>query len=168
MTYCPSRRDGGITRKELLVRAELVIYGTTHAINAILTGSVAKTAFLTTEGHPDILLFREGGRTQPFNHRRPYPRGYVPRHLTWQVPERIDHHGNVLRPLDDDAAREIIAQLRENGVEAVAVCLLWSTANPEHELRVGAMLGEHLPGVAGTPRCAQLRPSASTAGAVDR
>jgi N-methylhydantoinase A len=143
-------RESGLTREELLGRAELVIYGTTHAINAILTGNVAKTAFLTTEGHPDILLFREGGRTQPFNHRRTYPRGYVPRHLTWQVPERVDFHGNVLRPLDAAAVLEIIAQLRESGVEAVAVCLLWSTVNPAHELRVGALLAEHLPGVAVT------------------
>ena len=71
-------RDGGITREELLGRAELVIYGTTHAINAILTGSIAKTAFLTTEGHPRHPAVQGGRATQPFNHRRPYPRGYVP------------------------------------------------------------------------------------------
>ena len=75
----------------------------------------------------------------------------------------------MLRPLDDDAVLEIIAQLRENGVEAVAVCLLWSTANSEHEVRVGAMLAEHLPGVAVTlshalnPTIREYRRGSSTA-----
>ena len=46
---------------------------TTRATNAILTGSTARTALLTTEGHPDILVFREGGRTEPFNFTVPYP-----------------------------------------------------------------------------------------------
>ena len=44
-----------------------LMHGTTHALNAILSHSAARTAFLTTEGHPDILLYREGGRTDPFN-----------------------------------------------------------------------------------------------------
>src|SRR5262245_14880471 len=74
--------DMGEPREALLGRGELFIHGTTRAINAILTNSTAKTAFLTTEGHPDILLFREGGRTEPFNFTRPYPDPYVPRALT--------------------------------------------------------------------------------------
>ena len=56
------------------MRGEMFIYGTTHAINAIITGRTAKTAFLTTEGHPDILVIREGGRAEPFNSDVPYPR----------------------------------------------------------------------------------------------
>ena len=50
--------------------AELFVHGTTRAINAILTGATARTAFLTTQGHPDVLLFREGGRTDPFDFTR--------------------------------------------------------------------------------------------------
>ena len=92
--------DLAIAPEELLGQAELFIHGTTRAINAILTGRVARTAFLTTKGHPDILLFREGGRTDPFNFTREYPPAYVPRALTFEVPERIG-----LRRRDRHAAR---------------------------------------------------------------
>ena len=54
----------------LLGGTSVFIYGTTRATNATLTGATARTAFLTTEGHPDILLFREGGRTDVFNWTR--------------------------------------------------------------------------------------------------
>ncbi len=52
---------------ELLAPCRTFVHGTTHAINAIITGKTARTAFLTTGGHPDILVFREGGRKDPFN-----------------------------------------------------------------------------------------------------
>src|SRR5262249_33787705 len=52
--------------REFLSGASTLIHGTTHAINAIITQNTAKTAFLTTEGHRDILVIREGGRSEPF------------------------------------------------------------------------------------------------------
>ena len=54
----------GIERKALLQRGSAFIHGTTHAINAIITKRTAKTALLVTEGHPDILVLREGGRIE--------------------------------------------------------------------------------------------------------
>jgi N-methylhydantoinase A len=81
------------SRAELLAPGTLFIHGTTRAINAILTGSTARTAFLTTWGHPDILLFREGGRHDPFDLTIEYPEPYVPRALTFEVPERIRADG---------------------------------------------------------------------------
>jgi N-methylhydantoinase A len=135
------------TPAELLANADLLIYATTRALNAVLTGTVAKTAFLTTEGHPEILLFREGGRTEPFNHRRSYPPPYVPRHLTWQVPERVNAQGEIVQPLDEAAASGMIDELEAAGVQAVGVCLLWSIANPAHELRLGELLEQRLPGI---------------------
>ena len=115
-----ARRDGARRRRLGLDRASscsaaasMFIHGTTRAINAILTGDTARTAFLTTEGHPDILLFREGGRIEPFNFTVPYPEPYVPRALTFEVPERIDADG-VRREAARRGARccAIIAQLR--------------------------------------------------------
>ncbi len=93
----------GVTRCELLARATAFVHGTTRAINAILTGATAKTAFLTTEGHPDVLVIREGGRIEPFNFRVPYPEPYVPRRLTFEIPERITAEGQILKPLDEAA-----------------------------------------------------------------
>lgn len=137
----------GVSVAELLRRCELFIHGTTRAINAVVTGSTARTAFLTTSGHPDILLFREGGRQRPFDHTIVYPEPYVPRRLTFEVNERIDAAGQVIRPLDDAEATELIRSLRDEQVDAVGVCLLWSIVNPAHELRLGELLQEHLPGV---------------------
>ncbi len=140
-------RDLGTDRRNLLGRGELFIHGTTRATNAILTGMTARTAFLTTRGHPDILLFREGGRTDIFDWSRPYPDPYVPRSLTFEVPERIGADGAIVRPLDEAAAAEIAQKLSERDVEAVAICLLWSTVNPKHERDLAALLDRLLPGV---------------------
>ena len=72
----------------------------------------------------------------------------MPRHLCFGVPERLNPDGSVLIPLDEDIVRLVVAKLREEGVEAVAVCLLHSYANPAHEKRVGAILRAELPDVA--------------------
>lgn len=56
-------RDRGLTGADFLARGSMFIHGTTRAINAILTGQTARTAFLTTKGHPDVLVFREGGKS---------------------------------------------------------------------------------------------------------
>jgi N-methylhydantoinase A len=137
----------GLDLRDLLGQGDLFVHGTTRAINAILTGNVARTAFLTTSGHPDVLLFREGGRNEPFNNTREYPAPYVPRALTFEVPERIGAAGDVVTPLDEGAVVGICRQMAELGIEAVGVCLLWSIVNPAHELRVGELLAKHLPGV---------------------
>ncbi len=154
---------------DLLAEGSLFIHGTTRAINAIITGNTARTAFLTTEGHPDILVLREGGRTDVFNFTVPYPDPYVPRALTFEVAERVLADGTVSRALDEDAVIQTIARLKPNEVEAVAVCLLWSIVNPAHELRIGELLEDHLPGVPYTlshrlnPSLREYRRASSTA-----
>jgi N-methylhydantoinase A len=150
--------DHQLSCRSFLGQGELLIHGTTRATNAILTGETARTAFLTTEGHPDILLYREGGRTEPFNNLVPFPDPYVPRSLTFEIPERIGANGAVIKSLDERAIVDIARQLGEKRVEAVGVCLLWSIVNPAHELRVGEILGAALPTVAVT-LSHQLNPS---------
>lgn len=140
--------DGlGMTREALLGAGELLIHGTTRAVNALVTNATARTALLTTAGHRDVLLFREGGRADPFDFRVPYPEPLVPRALTFEIPERIAADGSVVTQLDEDAVIEIARRLRADGVEAIAVTFLWSIVNPSHELRVGELIEEHLPGV---------------------
>lgn len=145
--FAVAAAERGTSRSELLGSASVLIHGTTRALNAILTSATARTALLTTEGHPDILLLREGGRSDVFDLRHPYPEPYIPRSLTFEVPERVDASGRVVRPLDEDAVADVAERLEAKGVEAVAVCLLWSIANPTHELRVEELLAEHLPSV---------------------
>jgi N-methylhydantoinase A len=138
--------DFSVTTQELLGRGDLFIFGTTRATNAVVTRSTARTAFLTTRGHPDILLLREGGgRTTLFDYSQEYPEPYVPRSLTFEVDERILSDATVRTPLDEDGVRRIARQLRAEAVEAVGVCLLWSIVNPVHELRVGEILAEEAP-----------------------
>jgi N-methylhydantoinase A len=137
----------GTDRATLLGQGELFVHGTTRAINAILTGTAARTSLLTSQGHPDVLLFREGGRSDPFNFTRAFPKPYVPRSLTFEVPGRIGSRGEEVVPLDEDAVARIAGELERRRVEAVAVCLLWSVVNPDHELRVAGLLRELLPGL---------------------
>ena len=139
--------DQNISLSKLLSSGEMFIHGTTHATNAIVTQSTAKTALLTTAGHPDILVLREGGRIEPFNFLVPYPAPYVPRALTYEIPERIDSLGNIVTPLEDRAVLAAIEELKRQDIEAVAVCFLWSITNSVHEQRVGQLLSENLPDV---------------------
>jgi N-methylhydantoinase A len=140
-------RADGLELDRFLGGVDAIIHGTTHAINAIITGRVARTALLTTQGHPDVLVLREGGRGDPFEHDQAYPPPYIPKSLTFEIPERIDYAGTILRPLDEEHVVGVMRALREEGVEAVACCLLWSIANPSHELRIGELIEQHLPGV---------------------
>ena len=139
--------EHGLTFEQLLDQTSVFIYGTTRATNAILTGSTARTAFLTTEGHPDTLVLREGGKLNPFDFRHQYPAPYVPRRLTFEIPERVNSEGEVVVALDEDAVGATLDRLAQLDVAAVAVCLLWSIVNPVHEERVGELLAERLPGV---------------------
>lgn len=137
----------GTSREQLLAKGEMLIHGTTRAINAVVTGTVARTAFLTTYGHPEILVNREGGKTKPFDAWQEYPEPYIPRALTFEIPERVGFDGQVVRVLDEEGTRRVLLGLADTGVEAVGVCLLFSTVNPAHELRIGEMLSELLPGM---------------------
>ena len=128
----------------LLAAAEQLVYGTTRATNAIVEQKTARTAFFTTEGFPDTLLLREGGKLDPFR-QADFPPPYVPRHLTYEVQERIDSDGRIHLPLDEDSVRDAIVAAVEARCEAVGVCLLWSTVNPTHELRVGELIAAHGP-----------------------
>jgi N-methylhydantoinase A len=139
--------DLGRSLGGLLGEAEALLHATTYAINAIVTARTGRCAFLTTEGHPDILLFREGGRDVAFDFSRSYPEPYVPRALTFEVPERIGPGGEIVEPLDRTATEAIVEQLAAAAVEAVSVCLLWSISNPKHELEVARLLDARLPGV---------------------
>lgn len=137
----------GRRRAELLGRGSMFIHGTTRAINAIITGNTARTALLVTQGHPDVLVLREGGRNEVFNFAVPFPRPYVPRSLTFEIPERIAADGSVVQALDETSVVASLSRLRAANVEAIAVCLLWSIVNPAHELRIGELIEQHLPGL---------------------
>jgi len=137
----------GTTPKDMLAATDLVIYGTTRATNAIVTKQTARTAFLTTTGFRDVLVFKEGGKHGPHDYSYDYPQPYIPRRYTFEIDERIGSGGEVVRPMDEAQARAVIENLKARGFEAVAVSLLWSIANEAHEKRLGELIEEIMPGV---------------------
>lgn len=136
-----------LTLAELFQQTDLLIYGTTRSTNAIVEGKTARTALLVTEGFPDILLYREGGKARPHDSSKDFPAPYIPRRHTFEIPERINAEGGVEIPLDRDAAEQILNVIKERGFEAIAVSFLWSIVNPEHEIAVGEMISSSLPDV---------------------
>ena len=83
-----------------------------------------------------LLLFRDGPIKNPFDFQLDYPEPYVPRYLTIPVRERINAEGGIDTPLNEDDVRAAVAQFKEWNVDSVAVCLIWSVANPVHEERI--------------------------------
>ncbi|WP_043794299.1 hydantoinase/oxoprolinase family protein [Pseudarthrobacter chlorophenolicus] len=137
----------GWSGDDVLRNADVIVYGTTHATNAVLTGKVAKTALLTTDGFADTLLLREGGRRDAFDSKAAYPPPYIPRQLTFEITERISAEGDILVELDEEQVREVLGSFKEQGIEAVAVSFLWSIINDAHEKRAAELIQEILPGV---------------------
>jgi N-methylhydantoinase A len=139
--------ERGQSVRALLAATNILIYGTTRAINAVVTKRTAKTAFLTTRGFRDTLTLKEGGKHGPHDYSYDYPDPYIPRRYSFEIDERIGAEGDIVEPLNLATARQVVATLKARGFEAVAVSLLWSIANPVHELAIGGLLGESLPGV---------------------
>ena len=137
--------DFDLTAEALLAETSILIYATTRATNAIIEGKTARTAFITTRGFRETLLLREGGRPNAYDFSTPYPAPYVPRRLTFEVDERINAEGQVVCALNEQSAREVLRKIKAAKVEAVGVSLLWSIANPIHELRLAELIAEELP-----------------------
>ncbi|MFN8593821.1 MAG: hydantoinase/oxoprolinase family protein [Thermomicrobiales bacterium] len=131
----------------LLADCHLLIHGTTIALNTLIQQTGAKTGLICTEGFRDTLEIRLGYRDHRYDFRYPPPPLLVPRALRLPVRERIDKNGKVITPLVEEDVRRAAATFRAEGVEAVAVCLLWSFYNPIHERRIGDIVREEMPDV---------------------
>lgn len=121
---------------------EYIVHGTTIGTNALLERKGSKTGLITTEGFRDVL---EIGRVQRpaaalYNLFIDNPQPLVPRYLRRGVPERVDSRGNVVRELDEEAVRREAEFLRDQGVESIAVCFLFSFLNPAHERRAAEII----------------------------
>jgi N-methylhydantoinase A len=126
---------------------QLIIHGTTLATNALIERKGAKTALLTTEGFRDVIEIRHENRFEQYDVNIDLPPPLVPRRLRLPVRERTDAQGGVLVPLDLDSVNRAIDTLLEQQIEAVAVGLLHSFTNPDHEHRVGETLARRMPGI---------------------
>ncbi|MGQ9704294.1 MAG: hydantoinase/oxoprolinase family protein [Actinomycetota bacterium] len=120
--------------------ASRIVHGSTVAINALLERKGCRTAFVATRGFADLLAI--GRQTRP----RLYDLGVekapslIPPELCFEVTERVGSRGEIVKPLAVEEAEGIARRMRELGVEAAAVCLLFSFLRPEHEAKLGEAL----------------------------
>jgi N-methylhydantoinase A len=138
-----------LTLADLLAATERLVHGTTVATNALLERRTAKVALLTTEGHRDVVEMREGLKPGRYDLRMPPPAPLVPRRLRLPLRERMRADGRVETPLDPASLEAAVARLREERVEAVAICLLHAWRDGAHERAAGeavraALLGAYV------------------------
>ncbi|MDX6591360.1 MAG: N-methylhydantoinase [Gaiellales bacterium] len=152
----PERIEAGFMDglRELLERAETtandvgyLAHGSTVATNAIIQRRLARTALITNDGFSDVLAIGTQMRARVYDLWTAEPQPIVPRDLCVGVRGRIGAQGEIVEELDEQSVRDAAVLLRDQGVEAVAVMLLFSFLNPVHELRIGEILAEELPGV---------------------
>ena len=142
-----------------LTQVDFFSHGTTVGVNAVIENRGARVAVVTTEGFRDSLELRRGQRVidnpdDMYNLQMDLPQDYVGgydplvrRPLRFEVPERLDFRGAVLKQLDEPVVWQIAEELRKQDVEDVVICYLFSFMNPAHEQRTAEILRVALPGV---------------------
>ena len=123
-----------------------IVHGTTVATNAIVERKGALTGLITTQGFRDVLELRRIRIPKQYELTWQKPVPLVERFLRREVIERVDHHGEVITPLDRDSVRRALGELTRHGIATVAVCLINSYANPEHEKAVREIIVAENPG----------------------
>lgn len=124
---------------------EYFVHGTTLGINAMLTRTGAKVAFVTTKGFRDIYILGRTDREPMYDFKYKKPKSLVPRYLCYEVEERLNYKGQVLSPFNREQAAEVARAIQAEGVESVAVCFLHSYVNPDHELAMAEVFAEVAP-----------------------
>ncbi len=119
-----------------LAESAVIVHGSTIATNALLERRGARTALITTAGFADVIEIGRQNRPDLYALVPGRPAPLVPREWRFEVRERVSAQGEVLQPLDPAAVAPLAARLREQRIESVAVCLLFSFLRPEHERRV--------------------------------
>ena len=122
-------------------------HGFTVATNAILEGKGEPTALITTAGFKDVLELTRIRTPRLYDLYYQKPRPLVERHLRLEVRERVDFKGQVLEPLDENDVTKVIGIVEDSGIRSVAISLLHSYANPEHERLIAKAFSNALPRV---------------------
>ncbi|WP_224813531.1 hydantoinase/oxoprolinase family protein [Hasllibacter sp. MH4015] len=122
-----------------------IIHGTTLATNALIERRGAKTALITTEGFRDVIEMRTESRFEQYDLNLNLPEPLLPRQMRFTVPGRVDALGHVLKPLTRAEVEPVVDQIAAAGFESVAVGLIHSYLNDEHEVLVRDVLAEKMP-----------------------
>lgn len=124
---------------------DMFIHGTTIVINALTEKKGVKTGLITTKGFRDVLEIGRGNRPDLFNVRYRKPAPIVERYLRKEVSERLNNKGEVLNPVNFDEVEEIVQYFKNEGVKAIAISLLHSYQNSDHEKAIAKYINEHYP-----------------------
>ncbi len=148
----PSNFEEGIL--DTVLKAELDLkevdffaHGTTVVINALTERKGAKTALITTLGFRDVLEIARCNRPDLFNFNFVKQPPFVPRYLRFEVEERMGYKGNVITELNTSGLENILKSCKEEGVEAIAICLLHAYKNPIHEICLKEKISRLLPNI---------------------
>jgi N-methylhydantoinase A len=122
-----------------------LIHGSTTATNALIERSFPPAAMVTTEGFRDTIEIGRQRRERLYDPYQSKPKPIIPRRYRLTVPERISAHGDILTPLDEEAAYRAADRIAEMELRSVAVAFINAYVNPVHEQRVGEILRTRLP-----------------------
>lgn len=123
-----------------LTEAGQIVHGQTVVINTIIERSGAKVGLVTTKGFRDVIEIQRANRRDMFNLRYRKPEPLVPRYLRLEVEERVMYDGTILKPLNEEEARQVVRRLFEEGVESFVVAFINSYANPSHEKKMRGII----------------------------
>lgn len=132
---------------EFLGGADLFAHGTTVATNTLLTGTGAKTGLILTKGFRDTIEMRRAHKDNIWDLFLYTAPPLVPRYLRRGVTERLDYKGNVVTELNEQEVVEICADFKNESVETVAICTLFSYLNDVHEKRISEIVEREMPGI---------------------
>ncbi len=125
----------------------LFSHGTTVATNALITRRLPRTAVVTTKGFRDVIEIRRANKEDLWDTYKDVVKPYVPRRDRLTVPERVDAGGNVIEPLDVEAARNVARILKRRGVAAIAVCFMNAYLNGANERAMRDILLAEMPDI---------------------
>jgi N-methylhydantoinase A len=137
----------GASLRDFMQQCDAIVHGTTIADNTLIEMNGAVTGLITTAGFRDEMEYRRGFKEDIWDVRLQPPQQIAPRRRRLTVPERVLHDGSVYTPLDEEAVRECCRRLSRQNVESVAISLLFSFVNPDHEKRVAEIIAQEMPGV---------------------
>ena len=128
-----------------LSEVDYFVHGATVVLNALLERKLPKAALVTTRGFRDVLEIMRTNNPRMYDLKWVKPKPIIPRHLRFEVDERVRHTGEVLRPLDEAGTRETARRIKALDIRSVALCFLHAYANPDHERRAREIILEEHP-----------------------
>lgn len=137
-----ARAEGAVA----LADVDYFVHGATVVLNALLERKLPQAALVTTAGFRDVLEIMRTNNPRMYELKWIKPKPIIPRHLRFEVAERVRHTGEVLSELDEAGTRAVARRIAVLGIRSVALCFLHAYANPAHERRAREIILEEHPG----------------------